>query len=96
MTPVEVEEHFNGELHPVPLKGGGLGLAIDVVSGLSRRRPGFRPATKGRLKQGRRAESVLMFVMLRTLTSRKLIEFNEPAQRWAGRVPALVEKRMAG
>ena len=94
LSPVEVEAHFNAELRPVRLPSGRIGLVIDVVAGLSQRRPGFRLATKGRLKQGRRPRPVLMFVLVRRVVGRRLIDVEGVAARWAQAVPRLIEQEL--
>jgi len=94
MTPVEVEAKFNQELQAVRLKSGNVGLFLDLVQSTSSRRPGFRKPTKGRLARGRKPQKVLMFVLVRSIRSRKLIDLDGPAKRWAARVPALFEARL--
>lgn len=94
MSIAEVESRFNQDLDPRRLPSGNIGLFADLVRGRSQRRPGFRQATRGRLAQGRRPEKVLLFVLVRSLRSRKLIDLVGPANRWAARIPALVEKKL--
>jgi hypothetical protein len=91
MSPHEVELYYNAELQPRPLPSGNLGLFLDLIRGKSKRRPGFRRATEGRLRQGRSPEAVLMFVIVRTLTSKELLDLEGPANRWAERVGPLIE-----
>jgi hypothetical protein len=92
MTTVEVEARFNQELEPRLLKSGHLGLFLDLLQSKSKRRPGFRAPTRGRIDAGRRVQKTLMFVLVRQLGSRKLIDLEGPAQRWAAKVPALIDK----
>lgn len=94
MSIAEVETKFNQDLQPVRLPSGNLGLFADLVQGKSKRRRGFRQATKGRLAQGRRAEKVLMFVLVRTLRSRKLIDITSVANKWAAQVPAIIDRTL--
>ena len=94
MSIAEVEAKFNQDLQPVRLKSGNIGLFADLVRAKSARRPGFRSPTKGRAAQGRKPQKVLMFVLVRSIRSRKLIDLGGPAKRWAARVPALFEARM--
>lgn len=94
LNPVEVEDRFNQDLEPGFLPSGNLGLFLNLVRGRSRRRPGFRQATKGRRAQGREVERVLMFVLVRSLRSRKAIDLDTIGNRWAGRVPGLIEKHL--
>lgn len=94
MTTIEVEARFDAELQLRPLKSGNLGLFLDLVRSRSRRRPQYRPATKGRLAQGRRSEQVLMFTLVRAIASRKRIDLKAAGDRWGARVPRLIEKRL--
>lgn len=94
MSIAEVESRFNQDLQPVRLPSGNIGLFADLVRGKSSRRPGFRQATKRRAAAGRKAEKVLMFVLVRNIRSRKLIDLEGPARRWAARVPVLIEARL--
>jgi hypothetical protein len=95
LTPIEVEARFNAELRPVPLKGGRIGLVIDVIAALSKRRPGLRAATKGRAAQGRPTQPMLMFVLTRgPLRGRKLIDLDEFANRWGSKAAGNIEKRL--
>lgn len=94
LTPIEVEARFNAELQPVRLKSGRIGLFIDVISARSTRRPGLRAATKGRRAQGRAVKKVLMFVLMRELRSRKLIDLEAIAQRWGARVAGNIDRRL--
>jgi hypothetical protein len=92
MTPIEVEARFNAELFPVHLPSGRVGLAIDVVAGRNGR--GHREATARRKAQGRKAKPVLMFVLLRSIRSRKLIDLEAFANRWGARTAANIETRL--
>lgn len=92
MSIAEVESRFNQDLQPVRLRSGNIGLFADLIGARSGR--GFRPATRGRLAQGRRAQKVLLFVLVRSLRSRKLIDLAGPAKRWTARIPALIDKRL--
>ncbi len=64
MSPVEVEARFNQDLQFVRFPGGRTaGLVMTLVRAQSGR--GWRTATPGRVAQGRQAERVLMFVLVR-------------------------------
>lgn len=87
MTPLEVELHFNSELHVFFESGRGFST-IDTVSGL---RGGFRPATAGRLagRRGmapRKAKPVLMFTLVRGVKMPRLFDLQGPTDRAAGRI----------
>lgn len=92
MSVREVEQQFGQRLQAHRLPSGLIGLFADLVR--SRNGRGFRPATKGRLAQGRKSELTLMFVLVRNLRSRKLIDLAGPANRWAGKVPQLIEAKL--
>jgi hypothetical protein len=92
MTIAEVETRFNQDLQARRLPSGNIGLFADLVRARSGR--GFRQATKGRVAGGRKVELVLMFVLVKSLRSRKLIDLVAPANRWANQVPQLVDKKL--
>lgn len=94
MTIAEVESRFNQDLEPRRLASGNIGLFADLVRGRSKARPGFRQATSGRLSAGRKVEKVLLFVLVRELRSRELIDLVAVTNKWAGKVPGLIEKRL--
>lgn len=90
MSIQEVESKFNQDLQARRLPSGNVGLFADLIGARSGK--GFRPATKGRLAQGRETELVLLFVLVRNIRSRKLIDLTGPANRWGAKIPALVGK----
>jgi hypothetical protein len=93
LTPFEVEARFNADLEPVKLPSGRIGLVIDVIGGRNGR--GFRAATQRRRAQGRSSQRVLMFVLSRApLRSRRLIDLDAIANRWANRIAANVATRL--
>jgi hypothetical protein len=94
MSPVEVEARFNAELVPIRMKTGRTGLFIPVIAGLSTKKSGYRPATKGRIAQGRASELVHMFTLLRQVTGRKRLNHPAIASRWQSRFPSIVEANM--
>jgi hypothetical protein len=81
-TIAEVEQKY-GKLQAVRLKDGNIGLFATLVR--SKSGSGFRSPTKGRSRQGRSAERVLMFILVRTIRSTKLIDIDAAAARWATR-----------
>lgn len=95
MTPVEVEARFNAELFPLRLKSGNIGLFINVIQGLSRRRPGFRQNTAGRRAQGRAPQRVLMFTLTRRVKGRKALGPDRLFKTWGARLPALIGEQRA-
>lgn len=98
MTPVEVEAQFNQDLILRPGKKPGVTYAfVKVIRAKSGR--GFRSPTKGRIKQGRAAELILMFVFVRQVHLQKRLNwpeiFVEMQSEWAGILGAEVERALA-
>lgn len=97
MTPEQVEQAFNADLQIRRGRNGSLLAFIDVVKAKSAARPGFRQATRIRVKgrkglPARQVQPVLMFVLRRQVVGRKLIDLEGPARRWAAKVPGLIER----
>lgn len=93
MSPEEVESMFNTDFQIRKGRRGSLLAFIDVVRSKNMRT--FRPATRGRLAQGRAAAPVLMFVLRRTVRLPKLLDLQGPARRWEERFAAEFSRRMA-
>lgn len=93
MSPEEVENMYNTDFSIRKGKSGSLLAFIDVIRSKNART--FRPATKGRIKQGRAAAPVLMFVLRRTVRMPKLLDLAGPAERWAANYAARFAERMA-
>lgn len=99
MSPEDVEAHFNQDLVLLPGRRGNLLGFVDVVQANSRRRPGYRVATDGRLN-GRRGlaprqrQMVLMFIFVRRAKLPRLLDLKKAASHWGARVPALFATRM--
>jgi hypothetical protein len=75
MSPVDVEARFG---QPLIFKPGRSGVALAFVSVVpAKSGKGFRAATKGRAVQGRKAQLVLMFVMVRQVHLRKRLNWPE-------------------
>jgi hypothetical protein len=87
-TIAEVERRF-GKLEAVRLPSGNIGLFAVLGRGGS----GRAARVKGRV--ARKGERVLMFVLVRTLRSRKLIDLDAAAARWAGRFADSLGSRLA-
>jgi hypothetical protein len=92
MSVHEVEQQIGQRLQAHKLPSGLIGLFADLIRGRNGR--GFRAATPGRLAQGRKPELTLMFVLVRNLKSKKLIDLAEPANRWGGKVPDLISAKL--
>lgn len=72
-TPLEVEGIFNQDLIIFHGRGQQLLAFVDVVK--ARNGKGFRQKTKGRSKQGRASDMVLMFVFVRQVGLKKLLNW---------------------
>ena len=91
-TPYEVELLFNQDLILRRWRGGRMLAFVEVIKARTQRtgRRNLRRATPGRLAQGRKVERILMFVLVRSVKLRSLIDPQAAGQRWAARVPALI------
>lgn len=69
MKPDEVEAKFGQKLQVVKRPGGVAWAFMDLIPGKNGK--GFRPKSKRRLAQGRKAKHVLMFVMLQQIHLKK-------------------------
>ncbi len=94
MTPNEVERAFNQDLFFQKGKGGNQLAFLNLVRAKSIKRPGFRPASAGRVKAGRATERVLMFVLVPRVTMPKIFDLDRVAEDWAGRYSAEFARRM--
>ena len=92
MSPFEVETTFNADLKFAKAGNGRLIAFIEATPSKSAR--GFRPATAGRLKQGRSAVDVVMFVLVPSVKLPKRLDIDGPADRWAQRVPGVLTQNM--
>ncbi|MBM3928821.1 MAG: hypothetical protein FJ335_10235 [Sphingomonadales bacterium] len=83
MSPFEVELEFDQDLILRRGRRGTILAFVDVLKGLSRRRPGFRVATPRRLAQGRRRQLVLMFVFAPAVRVAKVLDLQAAGERAA-------------
>lgn len=90
MTPVEVEATFNQDLKFAKAGNGRLIAYVDALGAKSGK--GYRRATARRLKSGRSAVSVVMFVMIPVARLRKRLDIQGAGERWAGRLDSLIVK----
>jgi hypothetical protein len=74
-TPLEVEGIFNQDLIFFPGRRGQMLAFVDVVRAKSGK--GFRKSTRQRTKDGRQKEIVLMFVMVRQVTLKQRIRWDQ-------------------
>ncbi len=93
MSPEEVENMFNTDFQIRRGKNGTLLAFIDVIRAKNVR--SLRPATKGRLRQGRVAAPVLMFVLRRTVSLPRLLDIESVADQWAANFEQRFTVRLA-
>jgi hypothetical protein len=86
--PEEVELQFNQEL--IIRKGKGSTLLAFIRAIRAENNRGYRRATSRRLAQGRTDDLVLMFTLVPTVRLPKLLDLEGAAQKWAGRLPSLI------
>lgn len=88
-SPVEVEAHFNQELRVVRPQGSNGRYAFLVLDGLTRAkgraggRGRFKQRTVGRARQGRTAQTVVMFVLVPQVRLKKLFDLAGPLHKTA-------------
>ncbi len=93
MSPEEVEAHFNDDMVLVPGKRPGTLLGfMNLIRARSRSRPGFRPATKGRVRQGRKVKMVLMFTFVKSVRRAKTIDPDAAFERARATTRRLLEE----
>jgi hypothetical protein len=94
MTPDDMQNApkfggFGRDLELVPTnRRGVLLLVLPVVR--AKNGKGFQPATKRRLRKGRREEWVVMFILVRQVQMPRLLDWREAAQSWGAKLPDLV------
>lgn len=95
MTPEQVEHTFNQDLILLNgRRGSKLGF-IEAIRAASAKRPGVRPATKGRIAKGRAVERILMFIFVPWIVGRKVIDPDAAFDRWSKRVGVDFENDLA-
>jgi hypothetical protein len=94
MSPEEVEHAFNQDLILQRGRGGNILGFVNVIRAKSRRRPGWRQGTRGRLAQGRALERVLMFTFVPRVRMPRLLDLQTLADKWGAKVPVYFEQRM--
>jgi hypothetical protein len=92
--PGEFQERTGIKLHFVALKNGNAVLVGDSIKARSGR--GRRAATRGRRKQGRAVESVVFFVLIRSVKVPRRLDFETAAKKWADRIPDLIDAARQG
>lgn len=73
-NPFEVETRFNQDLKFFRTRSGVVLAYIDAIRSKNKR--GWRSLTRGRLRQGRQIERVIMFVLIPQVRLRKRLDFD--------------------
>ncbi len=94
MTPDEVENLFNADF--IFRRGKKKTVLAFMPAIASRNRQAYRPASKGRAKQAREVEQVLMFVLLPSVRLPKLFDLDEVSARWADNYATEFARRIGG
>lgn len=95
MSPDEVQKHFNETLHLVPKRRGAPGRywGMLVLRGQTIGRSGkVRRATPGRARQGRRAQTVVMFFLVPRVTLPARFTPEPIVKSWVDQMPALADR----
>lgn len=82
MSPFEVEVAFNQDLIVRKWKNGRALAFVSVIRARNKR-GGFRKVTRGRVAQGRDAETILMFVLVPQVATRKRFDLQDAADHAA-------------
>lgn len=90
MTPKEVENHFNTDLELIPTKKKGAPFLMVIKAVKAKGAGKYRRSTARRLKAGRTAEWVPMFVLVPYVRFAKRLDLDAIALRWGNRVPDLI------
>lgn len=87
-NPFEVETIFNQDLKFFRGKNGTVLAYVMAITSKSGK--GFRAPTKGRVHQGRKAEPIIMFVLVPSAKMPKLLDVQAAGEKWQGAVAGLV------
>lgn len=90
MSPVEVEASFDQQLKFAKAGNGRLLAYLDVVHAKNKR--GWRKGTRRRISSGRSLQTIPMFVLIPQAHLRKRIDIQGAGERWADRIPSLIDK----
>ena len=94
MTPHEVEQRFGEKLKFVPARNGERGAGMLVLEQQVLGRSGrVRRATAGRARLGRRAEPLVMFILVPQVRVPKKLNFEAIHQRWASAMPSILDRQ---
>lgn len=92
MNPFDVETAFNQDLKFIKTRKGTLLAVIDAVK--ARSGSGVRPVTRGRTRQGRAVQQVVMFIMIPAAHMPKKFDIDTIANKWAANVESLLAENL--
>jgi len=99
-SPVDVEAHFNRELRVVRPRGSDGRYVLLVMDNVTRAkgragdRGQYRKLTKGRARQGRVAESVVMFILVPQVRLKKIFNLEVAARQAQEELAAALRARL--
>lgn len=92
MTPLDVEMAFNQDLKFSTTKDGKLFAFIEAV--LSRKGTSWRPPTRGRRKQGRNVQAVIMFFLIPRAQMPKLFDLDAATAEWSDQAQIILDQNL--
>jgi Family of unknown function (DUF6441) len=98
ISPSNIPEHRFGPLRFVPRPTGPSLLVVDGLRASYSRQTGeirgFRRATERARRSGQGLTTVVMFLLVPQVKLRKRLDVAQPAERWSGQLPALIEQQL--
>jgi hypothetical protein len=98
IRPITFPEHRFGPLRFVPRPSGPSLLVVDGLRASFSRQTGqlrgFRRATDRARRSGQGLTTVVMFLLVPQVKLRKRLDVARAAERWSGRLPALIEQQL--
>jgi hypothetical protein len=98
ISPSTFPEHRLGPLRFVPRQSGPSLLVVDELRASFSRQTGqlrgFRRATDRARRSGQGLTTVVMFLLVPQVKLRKQLDVARAAERWAGQLPALIERQL--
>lgn len=93
MTPLDVEDAYNQDLKFARTKDGKTIAYVEVIKAKSGK--GWRQATKGRLRQGRVVQPVVMFILIPAAKMPKLFNLDATGAYWGQQMQAIFESNLS-
>lgn len=93
MTPLDVEDAFNQDLKFARSKDGKVIAYVEVIRAKSNK--GWRQATRGRLRQGRVVQPVVMFILIPAAHMPKHFDLDATGYFWGQQMQAVFERNLS-